>query len=159
MNILRIVIIGAAEYIPLDKTKNSQPSSLPKEVEEATTLCENNNYKLFVYIIDEHLYRATKGDKDILKYYPKNVGYYPEKYQDVFHSRCARVVNKEVAEKFDSFRDSPEKIIYINIISENDSFENVLKRDKSHHDLAFMVHTETFTNKYFLCFTPCEFSL
>ena len=61
--------------------------------------------------------------------------------------------------KFESFRDSKEKIIYINIVSNNDLFQKVLGRAKSPYDLAFMVHTETYTDKYFLCFPLGRFSL
>jgi len=168
MEILRIVIIGAAEFI---SPSNNKISSLPEEVEEAISLCEDKDFKLLVYIIDEHLYRPTKGDKEILKSYPKNVGFYPQKYQDIFHSNSARVVAKDSAEKFDSFRNTKEKIIYINTVSplsatattttgtSDDLFQRVLDRPKSAYDLAFMVHTETFTNKYFLCFQTGKFSL
>ena len=159
MEVLRVVIIGAAGFVPLDKTKPVQVTSLPDEVEGAVEICNNNGHNLAVYIIDDHLYMPTKEDKLILKSYPKNVGFYPLKYQDVFHSRCSRVVDREQAVKFESFRDSKEKIIYINIVSNNDLFQKVLGRAKSPYDLAFMVHTETYTDKYFLCFPLGRFSL
>jgi hypothetical protein len=161
METLRIIIIGASGYIPTDTTKAVKKTSLPLDVLEATNLCSNSNYKLLVYLVDENMYKytLTKEDKAILKQYPQNVGRYPLKYQDIFHSRSARVVEKEHSLIFDPFRSTEDHIIYINIVSDDDIYEKVLNRAKSPYDLASMVHTETYKNKYFMCQPVGRFSL
>ena len=94
-----------------------------------------------------------------MKSLPKNVGFYPVRYQDVFHTRSARVVNKEYAERLDHLRNTTDKVIYISLEHTKDIFPLVLGRDKSPYDLAFMVHTEVYDNKYFVCSPAKEITL
>lgn len=137
-------------HIVLIGTYNKSPSII--DVEKVEKICQSNNFKLKIYLIDVNfLNKKISYPESITHYYVDDddfedtmtISVFPDPYENLFHTEQERVVASN-AKFLDHLKSTTDPVWYYSDLHKNG------------YDLSRSVHTKTFNKKYFNCIQPYD---